>query len=63
MVTHDPRWAGYADRTVNLFDGRVVDDDVLADQQLIHHVAETAVAEEPAAEAPSFEGEGGVGGE
>jgi len=41
MVTHDPRWAGYADRTINLFDGRVVDDDVLADQQLIHHVAES----------------------
>ena len=41
MVTHDPRWAGYADRTINLFDGRVVNDDVLADQQLIHHVAES----------------------
>jgi putative ABC transport system ATP-binding protein len=39
MVTHDPRWAGYADRTINLFDGRVVEDDVLADQQLVHHVA------------------------
>ncbi len=45
MVTHDPRWANYADRTINLFDGRVVEDDVLADQQLIHHV----VAEESAA--------------
>ncbi len=44
MVTHDPRWAGYADRTINLFDGRVVDDDVLADQQLIHHVAESVEA-------------------
>ena len=44
MVTHDPRWAGYADRTVNLFDGRVVDDDVLADQQLVHHGAEVAAA-------------------
>ncbi|MCH7823635.1 MAG: ABC transporter ATP-binding protein [Acidobacteria bacterium] len=44
MVTHDPRWAGYADRTINLFDGRVVDDDVLADQQLIHHVAESVQA-------------------
>jgi len=39
MVTHDPRWAGYADRTINLFDGRVVEDDVLADQQLVHHVS------------------------
>ncbi len=44
MVTHDPRWANYADRTINLFDGRVVEDDVHADQQLVHHV----VAEESA---------------
>jgi putative ABC transport system ATP-binding protein len=50
MVTHDPRWAGYADRTVNLFDGRVVDDDVLADQQLVHHVSETATADGKAAD-------------
>jgi putative ABC transport system ATP-binding protein len=42
MVTHDPRWAGYADRTINLFDGRVVDEDVLADQQLVHHAAAEA---------------------
>jgi putative ABC transport system ATP-binding protein len=27
MVTHDPRFARYADRTVHLFDGRVVDED------------------------------------
>jgi len=26
MVTHDPRFARYADRTVHLFDGRVVED-------------------------------------
>ena len=26
MVTHDPRFARYADRTVHLFDGRVVDE-------------------------------------
>jgi len=26
MVTHDPRFARYADRTVKLFDGRVVED-------------------------------------
>jgi putative ABC transport system ATP-binding protein len=26
MVTHDPRYAQHADRTVQLFDGRVVDD-------------------------------------
>lgn len=27
MVTHDPRWAEHATRTVHLFDGRVVDED------------------------------------
>jgi putative ABC transport system ATP-binding protein len=48
MVTHDPRWANYADRTVNLFDGRVVEDDVLSDQQLVHHGQETAARQEPA---------------
>jgi len=26
MVTHDPRYADYAQRTVNLFDGRIVED-------------------------------------
>ena len=26
MVTHDPRYAAHADRSVNLFDGRVVDE-------------------------------------
>ena len=26
MVTHDPRYARYADRTIHLFDGRVVED-------------------------------------
>jgi len=28
MVTHDPRYAGYAQRTIHLFDGRIVDDDM-----------------------------------
>ena len=27
MVTHDPRYASYADRTVRLFDGRIVEED------------------------------------
>jgi putative ABC transport system ATP-binding protein len=27
MVTHDPRYARHADRTVALFDGRVVDEE------------------------------------
>jgi putative ABC transport system ATP-binding protein len=26
MVTHDPRYANYADRRIHLFDGRIVDD-------------------------------------
>jgi putative ABC transport system ATP-binding protein len=26
MVTHDPRYAHSADRTVHLFDGRIVED-------------------------------------
>ena len=26
MVTHDPRYASYADRTIRLFDGRIVDE-------------------------------------
>lgn len=26
MVTHDPRYAKYADRTIHLFDGRIVDE-------------------------------------
>ena len=30
MVTHDPRYAEYADRHVHLFDGRVVDDAAVA---------------------------------
>jgi putative ABC transport system ATP-binding protein len=28
MVTHDPRYAQYADRTINLFDGRIVEENV-----------------------------------
>ena len=31
MVTHDPRYADYADRRVQLFDGRVVDESTLID--------------------------------
>ncbi len=29
MVTHDTRYSGYADRKINLFDGRIVDEDTL----------------------------------
>jgi putative ABC transport system ATP-binding protein len=55
MVTHDPRWAHYADRTVNLFDGRVVEEDVLADTELTHHAGdeEEAPAVEDSADAGS----------
>ena len=28
MVTHDTRFAGYADRTVHLFDGHIVDEEI-----------------------------------
>jgi putative ABC transport system ATP-binding protein len=26
MVTHDPRYAQFADRTIRLFDGRIVEE-------------------------------------
>jgi putative ABC transport system ATP-binding protein len=29
MVTHDPRYAAYAERQIHMFDGRVVDEDTL----------------------------------
>jgi putative ABC transport system ATP-binding protein len=35
MVTHDPRYARYADRTIHLFDGQVVrDEDAKAETEL-----------------------------
>ena len=30
MVTHDPRYARYADRTIRLFDGRIVEESVVS---------------------------------
>jgi ABC-type lipoprotein export system ATPase subunit len=30
MVTHDPRYANFADRQVRLFDGRIVEENVEA---------------------------------
>jgi putative ABC transport system ATP-binding protein len=30
MVTHDPRYAKYADRNIHLFDGRIVEESVEA---------------------------------
>ena len=29
MVTHDPRYARYAERNVHLFDGRIVDESAI----------------------------------
>src|ERR1041385_2672878 len=34
MVTHDPRYARYADRTIHLFDGKVVDEAFLEEQNV-----------------------------
>src|SRR5262252_6558336 len=34
MVTHDPRYTLYADRTIHLFDGKVVDEAFLEEQTL-----------------------------
>jgi putative ABC transport system ATP-binding protein len=34
MVTHDPRYARYAERTVHLFDGKVVDEAFLEEQNV-----------------------------
>ena len=34
MVTHDPRYSRHAERTVNLFDGRVVDEQLAKDGQV-----------------------------
>lgn len=33
MVTHDPRYARHADRTVHLFDGRIVEEEEIARKQ------------------------------
>jgi len=49
MVTHDPRWSSYCERTVNLFDGRVVEDDALVMEAA--SVARVTEAQQ-AAEAP-----------
>jgi putative ABC transport system ATP-binding protein len=34
MVTHDPRYARYAERTIHLFDGKVVDEAFLEEQNV-----------------------------
>jgi putative ABC transport system ATP-binding protein len=35
MVTHDPRYARYADRTIHLFDGRIVDEPAIEEGALV----------------------------
>jgi len=37
MVTHDQRYAAHADRSVHLFDGRVVDESDAKDKALAMH--------------------------
>jgi ABC-type lipoprotein export system ATPase subunit len=34
MVTHDERYAHYAQRTVHLFDGRIVDEEQAIKEQI-----------------------------
>jgi ABC-type siderophore export system fused ATPase/permease subunit len=34
IVTHDPRYAELADRTVHLFDGHIVDEQTAAEQHV-----------------------------
>src|SRR5438045_664553 len=36
IVTHDPRYARYADRTIHLFDGRIVDEKTLEEESTIN---------------------------
>src|SRR5207248_6549403 len=39
MVTHDPRFARHADRMVNLFDGRVVEDTAVRNpHEMLHRI-------------------------
>src|SRR5580765_6272859 len=47
MVTHDPRYAHHAERTIHLFDGRIVDDAFAADS-----LAAPASAVQPNLQAP-----------
>jgi putative ABC transport system ATP-binding protein len=35
MVTHDPRYARYSDRTIHLFDGRIVDQSAIEEGALV----------------------------
>jgi putative ABC transport system ATP-binding protein len=37
IVTHDPRYAGYADRSIRLFDGRVVEESTESESASVKH--------------------------
>ncbi len=41
MVTHDPRYARYADRTLHLFDGQVVKDEKSTDAHAVEELEES----------------------
>jgi ABC-type lipoprotein export system ATPase subunit len=36
MVTHDPRYHAYAQRTIHLFDGQIVDETVPREGAVVH---------------------------
>ncbi len=54
MVTHDPRYARHADRTVHLFDGRIVEDEYVpaAEQELRESGFEVPEHDVPSPAAP-----------
>ena len=55
MVTHDPRYAEFAERKIHLFDGRVVDEETLdrlrreEEQRIEQQIAERKSAPAPRA--------------
>ncbi len=54
IVTHDPRYADYADRKIHMFDGRVVDEETLhrLREEEDKRIAEQARRGRPAASSP-----------
>jgi putative ABC transport system ATP-binding protein len=55
IVTHDPRYADYADRKIHMFDGRVVDEETLhrLREEEDQRIAEQARRGRPAASSPA----------
>jgi ABC-type lipoprotein export system ATPase subunit len=47
MVTHDPRYAAYAERTVRLFDGKIVEDLRAARAEVAAHHPPVTQADAP----------------